>query len=81
VDILISKASRLRQKYNQVTSQCKSFQNLVEKDPDYKWLTKENLAMVIEAEEALAARMTDFEFYMFSGATAQDVKKSYTGKD
>jgi hypothetical protein len=81
LDILISKSLRLRQKYNQVTSQCKSFQNLVEKDPEYKWLTKENLQMVVEAEQALAAKMTDFDFYLFSGATAQDVKKSYTEKD
>ena len=53
----------------------------MESDEAYAWCCESVMAPVKEAQEAVNQVVDDFVRFIFSGATAQEIKRSYAERD
>jgi chromatin remodeling complex protein RSC6 len=53
-DILISKAAKVKAKYLSVYGQCTAFVGAAKSDPQFGWISDENMAPIYNAQDALA---------------------------
>ena len=84
IDVTLGKAFRTRARYHQVTGQAAAFKQQVDTDEQYQWCCSSVLKALADAEEALAAavkELGDFGCYLFSGVSAQELKRTHLEKD
>ena len=53
-DILLSKAAKVKAKYLSVYGQCTAFVGAAKSDPQFDWISDENMAPIYKAQELLA---------------------------
>ena len=53
----------------------------VASDPSYSWVCDTVMQPVTQAQEELNQAMDDFTKYLFSGASPNEIKKSFASKD
>ena len=74
-------ALRTKAKYHSITGAALSFVAQVDSDPEYSWCCPTVLKPVKDAQDALAAQLDDFARNLLSGASSQELKKSYAERD
>ncbi len=53
-DILLSKAAKVKAKYLSVHGQCTAFVGAAKSDPQFGWISSENMSPIYKAQELLA---------------------------
>jgi hypothetical protein len=77
--MLLSKASRNKNRYLTVTGQANAFLTKVQNDGEYEWMTEAILSSFVKAQATLdeGVKANAFALHFYSGATSQSLKAKY----
>lgn len=81
VDVLLTKAMKLKTRYLMCTGQASAFIGQIGNEVAYNWISEELLGPVLEAQKALSKAITGVALQIVSGTPSNTLKKHYSQQE